>query len=65
MIDYWTSFAKTGNPNSSRPAQPNWPAYTPAGDTVMHLNLPASKASSGYADEHSCPFWQPILTYKS
>jgi para-nitrobenzyl esterase len=34
MGDYWTNFAKTGNPNGK--GLPEWPAYS-AGRKVMHL----------------------------
>lgn len=35
--EYWTNFARTGNPNGDR--LPNWPVYDAAGNwQVMHLN---------------------------
>jgi para-nitrobenzyl esterase len=37
MQDYWTNFAKAGNPNG--PDLPNWPTYNAAGQwQVMHLS---------------------------
>ncbi len=37
MTDYWTNFAKTGNPNGPAPAGPDWPRYNP--ETRMRLHL--------------------------
>ena len=37
MSNYWTNFAKTGNPNG--PGMPQWPAYTEAAhNPVLHLS---------------------------
>jgi para-nitrobenzyl esterase len=41
MIEYWTNFAKTGDPNG--PGLPAWPRYDKT-DEVMHLDAD-SKAS--------------------
>jgi para-nitrobenzyl esterase len=47
MADYWTNFAKTGDPNG--PGLPPWPAYTSgSGYPVMHLGPNAGAAP----DEH-------------
>lgn len=35
MIDYWTNFAKTGDPNG--PGLPHWPVFQDGKPTVMHL----------------------------
>jgi para-nitrobenzyl esterase len=35
MAEYWTNFAKTGNPNGK--GVPHWPPYTD-GRRLMHLN---------------------------
>ncbi|MGX7896988.1 carboxylesterase/lipase family protein [Tsuneonella sp. HG222] len=36
MVEYWTNFAKTGDPNGAGP--PEWPRYTPAGKSYLRLS---------------------------
>jgi para-nitrobenzyl esterase len=36
MMDYWTAFAATGNPNG--PGRPDWPAYDSASDEHLELD---------------------------
>jgi para-nitrobenzyl esterase len=36
MGQYWTNFAKTGDPNA--PGLPKWPTYGPTEYQVMHLD---------------------------
>jgi para-nitrobenzyl esterase len=58
MVGYWTSFARTGNPNSRRRgrAAPLWPPYG-ASDQFQSLNEPAPAAASGFAADHKCAVW--------
>jgi para-nitrobenzyl esterase len=37
ILDYWTNFIKTGNPNTKE--LPEWPAYTEKTSFVMELNI--------------------------
>ena len=61
MIDYWTSFARTGHPDS--PAGPPWPVTRPG-----HAEQPALQLAPGpdgirptdAAAEHQCAFWRAI-----
>jgi para-nitrobenzyl esterase len=54
MVGYWTSFARTGNPNSQ--GAPLWPPYG-ASDQFQSLNEPAPVAASGFAADHKCAVW--------
>ena len=55
MIDYWSNFAKNGNPNG--PTVPNWPKYDDT-DQVNLLNTNA-QVQSGLFSEY-CRFWDKI-----
>lgn len=56
LITYWSSFARTGNPNTD--GSPNWPAYQAGGPV---LSLAADRSALRPVDfvaEHHCAFWQ-------
>ncbi|MFT4193323.1 carboxylesterase/lipase family protein [Ottowia sp.] len=57
MVAYWAQFAKTGNPNVA--GNPNWPAYTQAGDTYLTLAPSAIAPSTTFGAEHQCAVWTP------
>ena len=42
VMDYWTNFAKTGDPNGG--GQPEWPRYDKTGE-VMHLDADSTSDS--------------------
>jgi len=54
MVDYWTSFASTGDPTSIV----KWPQFSSTGPTRFHQNLNSVVSSmQGYYDEQ-CGFWK-------
>ncbi len=53
MIDYWTRFARTANPNS--PSSPHWPRRTPLSLAPDHI-APTHTAHS----RHRCTFWNTL-----
>ena len=57
MIDYWTSFAKTSNPNG--PGRPNWPAHS-AGGAVLTVTANGPIAAAGSADPVMALFEQRL-----
>jgi para-nitrobenzyl esterase len=65
MVDYWTSFARSGVPRG-KPANgaTNWPRYAEAKDNVKYLDLAGSKVTGGYGGLNDCALWDGILSYK-
>ncbi|KAF9912795.1 hypothetical protein EC991_008657 [Linnemannia zychae] len=72
IIDRWTTFAKTGNPNpsselpgveNSNPdvAGINWPAYDGSTNPMLELGV-ESKVSTN-ADQAECTFFDNVLQY--
>ncbi len=56
MIQYWTQFAKTGDPNSS--GEPVWPSYNVSTSEVQSLVTPTPVVESNFDAEHHCStFW--------
>lgn len=72
IVDRWTTFAKTGNPNpttdmlgveNSNPdvAGVNWSAYDSSTNPMLELNI-ESKMSTN-ADQAACSFMDSVLQY--
>ena len=59
MINYWTQFAKTGNPNSS--GAPTWSQYTAGGSFESLLPpAPVPESDASFDMDHNCSsFWDP------
>jgi para-nitrobenzyl esterase len=58
MVGYWTTFAKSGNPNSED--APDWPRYDATLDQYQSLQLPIPVTTSAFATEHDCDFWDSL-----
>lgn len=57
MIRYWTTFARTGNPNA--PGTPAWPAFTTTSPHVQELTSHGSAPlpGSAFSANHHCQLW--------
>jgi para-nitrobenzyl esterase len=55
MLRLWAQFARTGSPGS------DWPRLTQANTAVELLTPPAPSVETGFAAEHHCTFWEPLL----
>jgi para-nitrobenzyl esterase len=56
MKDYWTQFAKTGDPNINR--QPKWPRYQIDTDPYLYIADPIVEGSQLLRQE--CDFWDSL-----
>jgi para-nitrobenzyl esterase len=55
MINYWTNFAATGDPNAK--SLPNWPVYKPTEQNVMLFTANNIASDKEFAKRHKCKFW--------
>ncbi|MWA04916.1 carboxylesterase family protein [Actinomadura sp. LD22] len=55
MIAYWTTFAKTGDPNG--PTTPSWPAFTASSPQVQRLSREGTAPFTTFATDHKCRLW--------
>jgi para-nitrobenzyl esterase len=57
MMDYWSSFARTGDPNLA--SQPNWPRYDVATDPFMEIAATGTAGTGVRTDK--CDLWDAGL----
>jgi para-nitrobenzyl esterase len=63
MVDYWTSFARSGEPRSSNVAAP-WGPYAAATDNIQTLDLAGMKRRDHYGSENDCALWDDVLWFQ-
>ncbi|MFE6977967.1 carboxylesterase/lipase family protein [Streptomyces sp. NPDC057682] len=56
MIDYWASFAHTGNPRTR--GAPHWPAQRGTGPVLSLAPGPGAIRTTDAYDAHHCAFWR-------
>jgi para-nitrobenzyl esterase len=57
MVEYWTNFAKRGDPNHT--GNPAWDAYATATDSIQSLAPTAIQPTTTFATDHKCSVWAP------
>ncbi|MBQ0742888.1 MAG: carboxylesterase family protein [Pseudomonas sp.] len=57
MVDYWTSFARTGSPDTADGVAAAWPQA--ASGELLQLDVPSAEAvaSGDFTDYHRCSYW--------
>ena len=61
MAGYWTSFARTGDPNGGALAA--WPKYAPSTDAELSLQTGGPVPFGTFVPQHHCAFWDTISAY--
>ena len=59
MQNYWSSFARSGTPNSLQ--IPPWAPFSIAAGNIQSLNTPRPAVEFGFAAQHHCNFWIGVL----
>lgn len=58
MLEYWTNFVKTGNPNG--PDLPQWPLYDAVARKVLSLRPGATTVIDNLEAIQHCQFWSTV-----
>lgn len=59
MVDYWTNFAKTGNPNAK--GLPVWGVYHPQTESTLYLHTQNTKMIEGISKTFNCDEFAGVL----
>ena len=62
MMQYWSTFANTGNPNPASSSLPLWPSYSYTSDTNINLFYPIA-TQVGMGNATKCNFWDTLPDY--
>jgi para-nitrobenzyl esterase len=64
LVDFWTTFARDGNPNGDSRNQP-WPRYVAARRNYLVQDIPHLSLLTGpeFSRVHKCGFWDTVLLY--
>jgi para-nitrobenzyl esterase len=61
MTGYWTTFAKSGDPNGG--GRPAWPKFSRASAQMLSLRTSAPVLDGTFVAEHHCDFWNRMSQY--
>ena len=62
MVDYWTNFAKYGDPNSTEGTSPVWPTFNTAQQALRLDVEPKTETAVTFNDYHRCGYWDSVPT---
>ena len=66
MVDYWTNFAKYGDPNSTEGTSPVWPTFNTSQQALrLDVGEPQAETATAFNTYHRCGYWDtaPRLSY--